>query len=52
MAKDRRISLPVSQGGLLGGFNEALKTKIMFSPKLVVYFAIFLIVLEVILHNM
>lgn len=52
MAKKDKVSLPMGQGGLLGGFNESLKTKIMFSPKMVVFLAIFIIIIELILHNL
>jgi len=51
MSKSNRVSLPISQGGLLGGYNELLKTKIMFSPKVIIYFGILLVVFELILHN-
>ncbi len=42
----------MSQGGLLGGYNESLKSKIMFSPKVVIFFAILIVIIELILHNL
>ena len=37
--------LPSGQGGLIGGFSSSHKTKVEFSPKLVLYFALFVVFL-------
>lgn len=52
MAKKPNVSLPSGQGGLIGGVSTSLKTRFEFSPKLVVYFALFAVVLVGILHYM
>lgn len=45
MAKKPTTFLPSGQGGLIGGFSSSHKTKYEFSPKLVVYFALAVVVL-------
>jgi len=52
MAKKPSVSLPSGQGGLIGGVSTSLKTRFEFSPKLVVYFALLVVFLVGILHNM
>lgn len=44
MAKSRNVSMPTGQGGLIGGFDSSLKTKIEFGPKFVIVFAILVVV--------
>ncbi len=44
MAKKTGVNLPSGQGGLLGGYSSSLKTKFEFSPKLVVYFSIIVVI--------
>jgi len=51
MAKKPNISLPSGQGGLFGGATSSLQTKIMFSPKFVIYFSIAVVVFIWILFN-
>ena len=51
MAKNRGVSLPSGQGGLIGGFSSTYKTKYEFGPKFVVVFALLVVVLIWILFN-
>ena len=44
MAKQNSVSLPSGQGGLIGGFSSSYKTKYDFGPKVVVVFAIAVII--------
>ncbi len=45
MGKQRGVSLPSGQGGLLGsGLNTSYKSKIQFSPKLVIVFSFFVVI--------
>lgn len=52
MAKKQGVSLPAGQGGLIGGVSTSLKTRFEFSPKLVVYAALFTVFLVGMLHYM
>ena len=52
MAKKQAMSMPSSQGGLIGGVSTSLKTRFEFSPKLVVYAALFTVFLVGVLHYM
>ncbi|MFW5704849.1 MAG: hypothetical protein ACOCXG_03310 [Nanoarchaeota archaeon] len=38
------VSLPSGQGGLLGGLSSSYKTKVTFGPKVVIYFALLVVV--------
>jgi preprotein translocase subunit Sec61beta len=40
MAKQKGVSLPSGQGGLIGGFSSSQKTKYEFGPKVVIYFSL------------
>jgi len=51
MARQRGVSLPSGQGGLLGGVPSSYKTKVEFSPKLVVVFALSVVVFIWVLFN-
>ena len=51
MARQRGISLPSGQGGLIGGFSESYKTKFDFSPKFVIYFSLAVVVFVWVLFN-
>lgn len=51
MAKQRGVSLPSGQGGLIGSFSSSYKTKIEFSPKLVIYFSLAVVVFVFFLFN-
>ena len=44
MVKKSGISLPSGQGGLVSTFNSKYHTKFQFSPKLVIYFALLVVV--------
>lgn len=50
--KGTGVTLPSGQGGLLGGMSSSYKTKFEFSPKLVIYMAILVVVFIFILSNM
>jgi preprotein translocase subunit Sec61beta len=51
MAKRGGISLPSGQGGLVAGLSTSYKSKIEFSPKFVVVFAIAIVVFVFLLHR-
>lgn len=51
MAKKNNVFLPSGQGGLIGGFSSSHKTKVEFSPQLVIYFALAIVVFIWILFN-
>ncbi len=40
MAKRSGVSLPSSQGGLIGGVSSSYKTKVEFGPKFVIVFSL------------
>ena len=44
MAKKSGLSFPSGQGGLISTFNSKYHTKFQFSPKLVIYFALLIVV--------
>lgn len=44
MAKQRGVSLPSGQGGLIGGVAESYKTKYDFSPKFVIVFSLLCVI--------
>ncbi len=52
MAKQRGVSLPSGQGGLVGSFDTSYKTKIEFSPQFVVYFSLAVVVFVFVLFNL
>ena len=45
------VAMPSGQGGLIGGVSSSYKTKFEFSPKLVVYFSILVVIFVFILSN-
>ena len=51
MAKQTGVSMPSGQGGLIGGVSSSYKTKFDFGPKVVVYFALAVVVFIWILFN-
>lgn len=51
MAKQNGVSLPTGQGGLIGGFSSSYKTKYDFGPRVVVVFAIAVVIFILILFN-
>lgn len=51
MVKNTGVHLPSGQGALIGGFSEAEKSRYELSPKLVVYFALAVVVFIWILFN-
>lgn len=51
MAKQNGVSLPSGQGGLIGGFSSSYKTKYDFGPKVVVVFALVVVVFIYILFS-
>ena len=51
MAKKNNVMLPSGQGGLIGGVATSVKTNFEFSPKMVVYFALAVVVFIWILFN-
>lgn len=52
MAKRTGVNLPTGQGGLIGGYTTSLKTRFEFGPKLVIYFAIAVVIFIWVLFNM
>lgn len=46
------VAMPSGQGGLIGVASSSYKTKYEFSPKLVVYFSILVVVFVFVLSNM
>jgi preprotein translocase subunit Sec61beta len=44
MAKKSGVNLPSGQGGLIGGYSSSQGTKYQFSPKLVIYFSIAVVI--------
>ena len=49
MAKNDKVSMPSSQGGLIRYFDD-YKSKIEFKPGYIIVFVIIIIILEIILH--
>lgn len=43
MAKRQGVSLPSSQGGLVGGVDSAYKTNIVFGPKFVIILSLLIV---------
>ncbi len=50
MARDNKISLPSSGGGLIRYFDE-YRSKISFKPGHIIVLVIILIIIEIILHT-
>ena len=50
MAKNQKISMPSSQGGLVRYFDE-YKSKIEFKPGYIIIFVIMIIIVEIVLHT-
>jgi len=50
MARDNKISLPSSGGGLIRYFDE-YKSKISFKPGHIIILVIIIIIIEIILHT-
>mgnify|MGYP006270275801 CR=1 len=42
--KGTGVRLPSGQGGLVGGFSTSYKSKISFSPKLVIVFSLLVVI--------
>ncbi|MCA9486906.1 hypothetical protein H6501_04515 [Candidatus Woesearchaeota archaeon] len=51
MAKQRGISLPSGQGGLIGSVSSTYHSKIGFSPKFVVVFSLLVVFIIFLLFN-
>jgi preprotein translocase subunit Sec61beta len=49
MAKNNKVSMPSSQGGLVRYFDD-YKSKIEFKPGYIIVFVIVIIILEILLH--
>lgn len=49
MARDNKVSMPSSMGGLVRYFDE-YKSKIEFKPGHIVVFIIIIMVIEIVLH--
>jgi preprotein translocase subunit Sec61beta len=45
------VAMPSGQGGLLGTPSSSYKTRFEFSPKLVIYFSILVVVFVFVLSN-
>jgi len=52
MAKQKGVSLPSGQGGLIGGVAESYKTKYDFSPKFVIVFSLLCVVFVFLLFKL
>jgi len=50
MARDNKISLPSSGGGLIRYFDE-YKSKINFKPGHIIVLVVIIIIIEIILHT-
>jgi len=50
MAKDHKINMPLSGGGLVRYFDE-YKSRLSFSPKVVFAMVVIVVVLEIFLHH-
>lgn len=51
MVRQKGVSLPSGQGGLVGGFNSSYKTKIQIDPKTIIYLSLGVVVLIWLLFN-
>jgi hypothetical protein len=51
MAKRQGVSLPSSQGGLLGGVSSSYKTNVEFGPKFVIILSLAIVVFIFILFK-
>ena len=51
MAKQRGVSLPSGQGGLIGGVSSSYHSKVTFSPKFVIVFSLAVVVLVFIMFK-
>lgn len=52
MAKRQGVSLPSSQGGLIGSVDSAYKTNIVFGPKFIVVLSLAIVVFIFILFRL
>ncbi len=50
MARNEKVSMPSSQGGLVRYFGE-YKSKIAFKPGYIILFVILIIIIEIVLHT-
>ena len=50
MARNEKISMPSSQGGLVRYFDD-YKSKIEFKPGYIIIFVVLIIIIEIILHT-
>ena len=50
MARNQKVSMPSSQGGLIRYFGE-YKSKIEFKPGYIIIFVILIIIIEILLHT-
>ena len=50
MARNEKISMPSSQGGLVRYFDD-YKSKIEFKPGYIILFVVLIIIIEIILHT-
>jgi preprotein translocase subunit Sec61beta len=50
MARQEKVSMPSSQGGLVRYFEE-YRSKIEFKPGYIILFVILIIIIEIILHT-
>jgi len=46
---DQKITMPSGMGGIVR-YSDETKSKVLFSPKLVIVFIVVIIALEIILH--
>ncbi|MFP4402269.1 MAG: hypothetical protein ACLFPL_03465 [Candidatus Nanoarchaeia archaeon] len=52
MAKQKGITLPSGQGGLIGGVAESYKTNYDFSPKFVIVFSLLVVLFVFLLFRL
>ena len=52
MARSKGVSLPSSQGGLIGGVSSSYKTRVEFSPKFVLVFSLVVVLIVFFLFKM
>ena len=50
MARNEKVSMPSSQGGLVRYFDE-YRSKIEFKPGYIILFVILIIIIEIMLHT-
>ena len=50
MARNEKVSMPSSQGGLVRYFDE-YKSKIEFKPGYIILFVVLIIIIEILLHT-